>query len=164
MDFSQRSSTNRLTKSRLQESDRQSKVRSEALPAKLHVRARHGTPSFFFGGRYFSTERVAGASFHQGRSSSPAKAPRSRIKSPFKERMMQTSTFEIPTAQNLCRMSQILLRIRASGGDGTTTFPFPAVLLPWIKCSAKHLSLGELYTLPWCERHQPAFHTCTPPL
>ena len=56
VDFSQRSSTNRLTKSRLQESDRQSKVRSEALPAKLHVRARHGTPSFFFGGRFFDRE------------------------------------------------------------------------------------------------------------
>ena len=146
MDFSQRSSTNRLTKSRLQESDRQSKVRSESLPVKAPCEGPPQYMSFFFGGRFSSTERVAGASFHQSRSSSPAKAPRSRIKSPFQERMMQISTFEIPTAQNLCRMSQILLRIRASGGDGTTTFPFPAVLLPWIKCSAKHLSLGELYT------------------
>ena len=145
MDFSQRSSTNRLTKSRLQESDRQSKVRSEALPAKLHVRARHCTRPFSSVGDFFDREGCRSflppESFVQS-----SQNPEIQNQKSFQERMMQTSTFEIPTAQNLCRMSRILLRIRASGGDGTTTFPFPAVLLPWIKCSAKHLSLGELYT------------------
>ena len=52
VDFSQRSSTNRLTKSRLQESDRQSKVKSEDLPAKVPCESTPLYMSFFFGGRF----------------------------------------------------------------------------------------------------------------
>ena len=52
VDFSQRSSTNRLTKSRLQESDRQSKVRSESLPVKAPCEGPPQYMSFFFGGRF----------------------------------------------------------------------------------------------------------------
>ena len=62
MDFSQRSSTNRLTKSRLQESDRQSKFRSESLPVKAPCEGPPQYMSFFLRWAIFSTERVAGAS------------------------------------------------------------------------------------------------------